>query len=154
PMWVYDYETLRFIKVNDAAIAHYGFSRDEFLAMAVTDLRWDEEPAVLAGPSTSRGLRPGERRHRTKVRGFIDVETSSSTIRLSGREAVLEVIHDITDRKRAEEALRISEGQLKDAQRRAKLAYWAWDPETRSYTFGDAYREVIGAVSMDDVRTD
>src|SRR5262249_53045923 len=154
PMWVYDYETLRFIKVNDAAIAHYGFSLDEFLAMRVTDIRAVEEPPAIAEVSTSRGLRPGERRHRTKNRGLIDVETSSRTFQFAGHEAVLEVVHDITDRKRAEEALRISEAQLKDAQRRAKLAYWAWDPATQSYSFGDAYHEVVGAEWMDDVRTD
>ena len=33
PMWVYDFETLRFIAVNEAAVRHYGFSKDEFLQM-------------------------------------------------------------------------------------------------------------------------
>ena len=156
PMWVYDYETLMFLEVNEAATSHYGFSRDEFLAMYVTDIRLVEEfTPLLANASTERGgLRSRERQHRTKDRGLIDVETASSTIWFSGRDAVLEVIHDITDRKRAEEALRVSEARLKDAQHRAKLAYWIWDPATQSYTFGDAYREIIGAVSIDDVRTD
>ena len=31
PMWVYDAETLAFLAVNDAAIRHYGYTRDEFL---------------------------------------------------------------------------------------------------------------------------
>lgn len=31
PMWAYDVDTLRFIDVNDAAIRHYGYSREEFL---------------------------------------------------------------------------------------------------------------------------
>ena len=33
PMWVFDQATLRFLEVNDAAVAHYGYARDEFLAM-------------------------------------------------------------------------------------------------------------------------
>ena len=33
PMWVYDQETFAFLAVNDAAVRHYGYSRDEFLAM-------------------------------------------------------------------------------------------------------------------------
>ena len=39
PMWVFDLEDLRFLEVNAAAIEHYGYSREEFLAMRVTDIR-------------------------------------------------------------------------------------------------------------------
>src|SRR5215212_7789665 len=39
PMWVYDAKTLQFLAVNDAAVRHYGWSRDEFLAMGITDIR-------------------------------------------------------------------------------------------------------------------
>ena len=48
PMWIYDRETLRFLDVNDAAIAKYGYSRDEFLAMTIKDIRPKEEvPGLL-----------------------------------------------------------------------------------------------------------
>ena len=39
PMWVYDAETLRFLAVNEAAVRHYGYTRSEFLAMTITDIR-------------------------------------------------------------------------------------------------------------------
>jgi len=35
PMWVYDLGTLSFLAVNDAAVYHYGYSRDEFLSMTI-----------------------------------------------------------------------------------------------------------------------
>ncbi len=38
-MWVYDLETVAFLAVNDAAVAHYGFSREEFLTMTIRDIR-------------------------------------------------------------------------------------------------------------------
>lgn len=38
PMWVYDLETLNFLAVNDAAVAHYGYTRDEFLRMSIMDI--------------------------------------------------------------------------------------------------------------------
>ena len=50
PMWVYDADTLAFVRVNDAAIRKYGYSRAEFLKMRITDIRPPEDiPAMLAG---------------------------------------------------------------------------------------------------------
>ncbi len=45
PMWMFDRETLAFVQVNDAALQHYGYTRDEFLSLRVTDIR----PAEDAG---------------------------------------------------------------------------------------------------------
>lgn len=47
PMWVYDLETLAFLAVNDAAIVKYAYSRDEFLAMTIADIRPEEDVALL-----------------------------------------------------------------------------------------------------------
>ena len=47
PMWVYDRDTLGFLAVNDAAVAHYGYSREEFLAMTIKDIRPAEDIAAL-----------------------------------------------------------------------------------------------------------
>ena len=47
PMWIYDLETLRFLDVNEVACARYGWTRDEFLAMSILDIRPAEDaPAV------------------------------------------------------------------------------------------------------------
>ena len=48
PMWVYDSETLAFLAVNNAAIQQYGYSREEFLAMTIKDIRPSEDiPALI-----------------------------------------------------------------------------------------------------------
>ena len=39
PMWVIDRDTLQFLAVNDAAVARYGYSRDQFMSMTVPELR-------------------------------------------------------------------------------------------------------------------
>jgi PAS domain S-box-containing protein len=39
PMWIYDLETLAFLEVNEAAVIHYGYSREEFLNMTIKDIR-------------------------------------------------------------------------------------------------------------------
>jgi PAS domain S-box-containing protein len=48
PMWVYDVDTLAFLAVNDAAVHHYGYSREEFLAMTIKDIRPREDLSKLA----------------------------------------------------------------------------------------------------------
>jgi len=58
PMWVFDVKTLKFLAVNDAAVAHYGYSREEFLNMRTTEIRPQDEVlrllefAKMAGSST------------------------------------------------------------------------------------------------------
>ena len=47
PMWVYDPETLRFLEVNEAAVRHYGYSRQEFLGMTLLDIRPAEDAQRL-----------------------------------------------------------------------------------------------------------
>jgi two-component system, NtrC family, sensor kinase len=109
PVWVYDPDTLDFTEVNDAAIEHYGYSRAEFLAMKLSQIRAPEE----AERSRADGQRPcaeapapGHCKHRTKEGNIIDVEISSHTVEFSGRRAVLVVAQDITVRKALEVELR------------------------------------------------
>src|SRR5205823_9462452 len=47
PMWVYDAETLEFLNVNDAAIRHYGYTREEFLSMTIREIRPPEDVAAM-----------------------------------------------------------------------------------------------------------
>jgi len=116
PMWVYDLSTLQFLEVNAAAITHYGYAREEFLGMRITDIRPPEDVGRLMADLAKR--RPalqssGEWRHRRKDGRVIDVQIESHAIAFSGHDAVLVVAQDITDRKRAEEALAESEEQYR-----------------------------------------
>ena len=109
PMWVFDKETLAFLEVNDAAVQHYGYSRDEFQHMKLTDLRPEEVPALieylhklLAEETASRMGFAGVWSHRKKDGNLIDVEIKWSPILFRGRSACLCLVNDITERKRVE----------------------------------------------------
>ena len=140
PMWVFDTETLRFLAVNDAAIARYGYAKDEFLSMTIKDIR----PAA-AGPVLDKyrargdpgGQIAGVWAHRIKDGNFIDVEVSSNAIRFSGRPARLVLAHDVTERKRAERQLQKTEALLAIAGRVAHVAGWSFDFKARFFAYSD-----------------
>jgi PAS domain S-box-containing protein len=109
PMWVIDRESLRFLAVNAATIAHYGYSREQFMSMTVPDLRPFEDRASFA--KFPRGLSDDQMAENisqhVKVDGtLIDIAVYSRSLTYAGHRARLTAIHDITKAKQAEDELR------------------------------------------------
>jgi PAS domain S-box-containing protein len=109
PMWVYDLETLRFLAVNEAAIRHYGYTREEFLAMTIRGIRSPEDVLLLdeelqRTPPTA--MNRTNARHQKKDGAMIEVEISADAIELEGRTARLVMSHDITGRRQLEAQFR------------------------------------------------
>ena len=109
PMWVFDLDSLAFLAVNDAAVAHYGYRRDEFLSRGVRDLLAPEELPAL-GDALERivaGLdRPSLWTHVRKDGSRIQVEMSVRELEFDGHRAATVIAHDMTRRLEAEAALR------------------------------------------------
>jgi two-component system cell cycle sensor histidine kinase/response regulator CckA len=105
PTWVYDAETLRFIAVNTAAVEHYGYSEEEFLANTILFVRPpDDAERVLSYVHENPGYdRAGSFRHRRSDGTLIDVETISYGFELEGRRVRIVVINDVTEQLRARE---------------------------------------------------
>ena len=111
PMWVFDAQTLRFLEVNRAALAKYGYSREEFLAMSAADMRpRDDVPLAnhLSERLSGQSGNAGDWRHSTKDGRIIDVEVLWHTVVFAGRSAILAVIQDVTERRLLEEQLQQS----------------------------------------------
>jgi diguanylate cyclase (GGDEF)-like protein/PAS domain S-box-containing protein len=110
PMWVFERKTLKFLAVNEAASQQYGFSRCEFLAMTIADIRPEEDiPALMeaiAKPIHGLQKKPTIWRHRKKDGAIIDVEIVGHDLHFQGVEAELVATRDVTERKRAEETAR------------------------------------------------
>src|SRR4029453_6148024 len=116
-MWVYDLETLRFLAVNDAAVDHYGYSREEFLTMTIRGIRPTGDVALFSpclSPEKSNPDHAGEWRHQKKDGSIINVEITSHRLEFGGHRAEFVLVNDITERKRAEIALRESEDRYRD----------------------------------------
>jgi PAS domain S-box-containing protein len=118
PMWAYDLETLRFLAVNEAAIAHYGYSEEEFLSMTIRDIRPVQDIPPLEQNLVNNVQRKnfGLWRHLKKDGTMIDVEVSSDAITFDGRAARLVLANDITARRQAEASVREQAALLDKAQ--------------------------------------
>ncbi len=106
PMYVFDRETLRFLEVNHAATEQYGYSREEFLSMRITDIRpADDIPRLRQALQKTDGSLTfqGRWRHLRKNGECFDVEVTTQGISFAGRDAVLTVTHDVTAHRAAEE---------------------------------------------------
>ena len=102
PVWVFDMETQVFLEVNEAAIQHYGYSREEFLAMSITGIRApeDDRPREAGIPDAAGQGRIW--RHRRKDGSLMDVEVIWSPMVFHGHFAALTMAVDVTERLRVE----------------------------------------------------
>ena len=109
PMWVYDLETLRFMLVNAAAVARYGYTEQQFLHMTIMDIRPPEQrerlQRNLAAAPAKGSERAGTWTHIKSDGSQIEVEISSHSVTIAGRRARFVVAHDVTEQLRLETEL-------------------------------------------------
>jgi len=107
PMMVYERETLRVIAVSNAAVAGYGYSREEFVTLTLSDLTPTEDRELLEAffAANLSGERPGRvsgpRRHRRKDGSIIDVEITGDDLEFGGRGCRIVLCQDVTERNQA-----------------------------------------------------
>ena len=108
PMWVCDHASLRFLAVNDAAIEHYGYSREEFLAMTVLDIRPAKDRQKMREViATDRDVSKGEDgwRHLKADGTEIEVEIYRRALLFEGHNASVVAAIDVTKQRQAERRL-------------------------------------------------
>jgi PAS domain S-box-containing protein len=111
PMWIWDHETYRYLAVNDAAITHYGYSREQFLRLTLFDLHLPEDHAALR--EITRLRKAGDRGYRNwshvKSDGTVIVSTSYAKFwRYQDRDTSLVAAVDCTERLKAENDLKLT----------------------------------------------
>ena len=105
PMWVFDAETMGFLSVNDAAVQHYGYSREKFLKMQLREI-WPEDEWVSHGEAlreVGESYRSTRHWRHLKADGSeIQVLTFGRRVSFGGRDGYLVAIVDITERRKTE----------------------------------------------------
>ncbi len=108
PMWVYDFETLRFLAVNDESMRLYGYSREQFLAMTIKEICHPDDLQRLSGTIpkiTEAQYFSGPWKTLKKDRTAIFVEITSHSITFGDRYARLVLVNDITARRQSDELI-------------------------------------------------
>ncbi len=109
PLLIFDLDGLHFLAVNDSAVRHYGFSREQFMQMTAFDIRPPEELDEF----TQRSLKFTEVessehiwKHLKADGTTIDVVVYGRNFSYDGHNARMIAVHDITKAKLAEDELR------------------------------------------------
>jgi PAS domain S-box-containing protein len=117
PMYIYDHLTFRFLAVNDAATEQYGYSREEFLNLKVTDIRPPEEiPAFLKFHEAipENRLYAGRWLHRNKEGRTFEVQVFTHDTRFEGRASRQALIFNLEEKNKAEMILREKSVELEN----------------------------------------
>ena len=117
PMYVCAEGSLEFLAVNEAAVDHYGYTREEFLSMTVMDIRPTADvPTLLAyvGDHPEQTDEAGAWKHRKKDGSVIDVHVNRQKLDFAGRPAYMVMANDITEQKQAEIAMCESEERYRE----------------------------------------
>lgn len=119
PMWLFDAVTLQFLDVNDSAIGHYGYSREDFLQMNLRQIKLPEDaPAIDRKPAI-----PGEEKHpnahlihshKKKNGEIIQVEEQSTAIDFKGKRSCLMLANDVTERLRYIRAIEVQNNKFQE----------------------------------------
>ncbi|MEQ8661058.1 MAG: PAS domain S-box protein, partial [Gammaproteobacteria bacterium] len=153
PMWIYRCKDLRFLDVNDAAVAEYGYAREAFLAMTIADIRPPEDAERVRAEvdRLGPGLRkPAVWRHLTRSGETRLVRISSHALEFDGSEARFVAAWDVTEQARSEAALRESEQRFRHLTQATLDAAWDWDVASDAMWWGEGLSTVFGHAADGD----
>jgi PAS domain S-box-containing protein len=148
PQWVYDFETLCFLQVNEAAIIHYGYSREEFLSMTIKDIRPKQQLSLLddilllkvkAGQFNQSTVQ-----HQKKNGDIIMVIVEGNSVAFEGRSARLVIAIDRTEQVKAEQELHLVLTRYNIVSKATSDTIWDWDIRQGTIYWNNGIKNIFG----------
>jgi PAS domain S-box-containing protein len=166
-MLLVDPTTETIVDANAAASEFYGYDIMQLKSLHITDIN------ILSAEDIVKEMHAADVekrshflfRHRLASGEIRDVEVHSGPLKIAGRDLLFSIVHDVTDRRRAENSLLQRERDLAESQRIGHLGSWvmdvatqrlAWSDEmhrifgVRREEFGSTYQDFISLVHRDD----
>ena len=110
PFWIYDYHTLRFLEVNEAAIRTYGYTQDEFKKMTILDIRPEEDHQRVRefiSRISDKSFLSGNWTHFGKNGNGFTVSVMAHKLKFNNRDCVVVIAQDVTLKLQQEEKLKM-----------------------------------------------
>ena len=149
PMWVYSVDSYQIRNVNQAAINHYGYSREEFLKLTIKDIRPAKDvPMIESLVQKLQGhdqlFSKGISQHIKKDGEVIDVQIQSSIVFIDGEKSELVLVTDITEFLASEKEKALADARLQEAQKIARIGYWSRNLDENVSEWSDLMYEICG----------
>jgi PAS domain S-box-containing protein len=145
-MLLIDPETADIVDANPAACSFYGWGRKELTNKKITDINTltDEQVFQEIERAKSEENQHFFFRHRLAKDEIVDVEVFSGPIVLNGKQLLYSIVHDITERKQAIEALRSSEEKYRTVLEANPDPVVVYDIEGKVVYYNPAFTRVFG----------
>jgi len=111
PMFLIDVEKRTIADVNEATVRQYGYTKEEFIGLHLTDIRPEEsvpdfQEKIKKIDENTSGYYHSKVKHQRKDGEVFDVELSTSEITIDGRRMRMALAEDITEKVKAEKNVR------------------------------------------------
>ncbi len=154
PNWIFDLKTLEILAVNQAAVKHYGYSKEEFLRFHLSDLRPEAELSNLT--SNLKNIKDEQGSidvdkfiHKKKDGALITVEVHGYSILFNERHCRLVTCIDITEKERIIQKLEDKSKKLLWAEELAKFGYWQVGVQGNNFFWSDEVYRIWGRKKED-----
>ena len=139
-------ETGNIIDANPAACSFYGYKKEELLRMKITDLNILTDEQIFKEMQNAKAEKKNHFvfKHRLASGEIRDVDTYSGPITVGGKKLLYSIVHDITQQKKAEEALKSERELLQAIVNTIPVMITIYDPHVKHMQVNTAFEEITG----------
>ncbi|MDZ7755425.1 PAS domain S-box protein [Rhodohalobacter sp.] len=151
PMMLFELDTYKFVDVNMVAVSQYGYSKEEFLSMTLMDIKPPEEieeskKVIQETRDLTHVKYDKDYRHITKSGEELLVEIHASTIDYNGKNVRMALVHDVTEKRKEEERLKLLESVITNTNESVVITETkkSTNPIRRIVYVNEAFTEMTG----------